>query len=154
MHFRSSVSFVTGAATLMLACLSLACAGVALAGEIRVQLDGKQVVPPVETTASGSGSIVVGPGRRIGGSIRIRNLEPFAAHIHQGAAADNGPPVGPPIIWLEKTGPNVWSVPAGASLNEAQYASFLAGKLYIQFHTEAHKAGEIRGQIRPGGAAH
>jgi hypothetical protein len=34
-------------------------------------------------------------------------------------------------------------------LTDAQYASYKAGNLYYNFHTEAHKSGEIRAQIRP-----
>lgn len=42
---------------------------------------------------------------------------------------------GPVSVGLVKTSENIWSVPAGAKLNDAQFAAF--------------KAGEIRGQLMP-----
>jgi hypothetical protein len=32
---------------------------------------------------------------------------------------------------------------------DEQYASYLAGNLYINVHSAEHKPGEIRGQLRP-----
>jgi hypothetical protein len=67
------------------------------------------------------------------------------AHIHEAAAGANGPIVVP----LTRTADNVWSVPSGARLTEAQYDSFKAGNLYFNMHSAAYKGGEIRGQIKP-----
>jgi hypothetical protein len=67
------------------------------------------------------------------------------AHIHEAAAGSNGAI----IIPLTKTSDNVWVVPPGARLTDAQYESYKAGKLYFNIHSEAHRSGEIRGQIRP-----
>ncbi len=65
------------------------------------------------------------------------------AHIHVGA------PSGPPIITLDKGADGSWSVPAGSKLTDEQYASFKAGQLYVNVHSAEHKAGEIRGQLKP-----
>jgi len=113
--------------------------------EIKITLNGKQEVPPVETSASGSGTITISSDKSVSGSITTSGLTSFAAHIHQGAAGTNGAV----IIPLVKTSDNVWTVPAGAKLTDAQYKSFLAGELYINVHSAAHKGGEIRGQINP-----
>jgi hypothetical protein len=67
------------------------------------------------------------------------------AHIHEGAAGSNGPV----IIPLAKVSDTVWAVPAGAKLTDAQYESYKAGKLYFNMHSDAHKSGEVRGQIKP-----
>jgi hypothetical protein len=67
------------------------------------------------------------------------------AHIHEAVAGANGPIVVP----LIKTADNVWSVPPGTRLTDAQYESYKAGNLYFNFHSEAHRSGEIRGQIKP-----
>jgi hypothetical protein len=67
------------------------------------------------------------------------------AHIHEAAAGTNGSIVVP----LIRTGDNVWSVPPGARLTDAQYESYKAGNLYFNIHSEAHRSGEIRGQIKP-----
>jgi hypothetical protein len=70
-----------------------------------------------------------------------------AAHIHEGAAGQNGPV----IIPLQKKSDTEWVVPAGAKLNDAQYEAYKAGRLYVNFHSAQHKGGEIRAQIRPSG---
>jgi CHRD domain len=38
-------------------------------------------------------------------------------------------------------------VPEGAKFTDSQYASYLAGRLYINVHSVEHKGGEIRGQV-------
>ena len=108
-------------------------------------LSGKQEVPPVTTSASGNGTITVGPDRSVSGSITTTGVAVTAAHIHDGAPGKNGPV----IIPLVKTSDNVWSVPAGAKLTVAQHESYRAGSLYVNVHSAANKAGEIRGQLKP-----
>ena len=55
------------------------------------------------------------------------------------------------IVTLEKTSVNVWSVPNGTTLTQAQYDAYQAGQLYVNVHSDANKGGEIRAQIRPVG---
>jgi hypothetical protein len=43
----------------------------------------------------------------------------------------------------------VWSVPTGAKLTDAQYQSYKAGGLYVNVHSDAHKDGEMRSQLKP-----
>jgi hypothetical protein len=50
---------------------------------------------------------------------------------------------------MVKTSDNVWSIPAGAKLNDAQYDAFKSGNLYVNVHSAQHKGGEIRAQLRP-----
>lgn len=110
-----------------------------------VRLSGKQEVPPVTTSASGNGTITVGPDKSVSGSITTSGVAATAAHIHDGAPGKNGPV----IIPLVKISENVWSVPAGVKLTDAQHESYRAGNLYINVHSATHKGGEIRGQLRP-----
>lgn len=113
--------------------------------EIKIALSGSQEVPPVTTSASGSGTITIGADKSVGGSVTTTGVAAIAAHIHQGAAGQNGPV----IIPLTKTADNVWSVPAGAKLTDEQFAAFKAGNLYVNVHSAANKGGEIRGQLKP-----
>ncbi len=117
----------------------------ALADEVKVQLAGTQEVPPVATTATGSGTIVVHRDMTVGGRIVTSGVVGTMAHIHVGKAGTNGPVA----IALSRNGDNGWLVPPGAKLTEAQYQAYEAGDLYVNVHSDAHKGGEIRGQISP-----
>ena len=108
-------------------------------------LSGDQEVPPVTTTAKGSGTITISADKSVSGSVTTTGMPGTMAHIHEGAAGKNGPVVIP----LSKTGDGVWSVPAGAKLTDEQYKSFEAGDLYVNVHSAAHQGGEIRAQLKP-----
>lgn len=118
--------------------------------EIKVKLTGDQEVPPVKTAASGSGSFVISPDKSVSGSISTTGIEATVAHIHDSVPGQTmcGVKNGPIIIPLTK-GPNNWSVPAGAKLTDAQYASFKAGNLYVNVHSAANKSGEICARLKP-----
>ncbi len=118
---------------------------VALADEIAVALSGQQEIPPVTTVATGNGMLTVGPDKSVSGKVTVSGMAVTMAHIHEGAAGSNGPV----IIPLAKVSDNVWAVPAGAKLTDAQYESYKAGKLYFNMHSDAHRSGEVRGQIKP-----
>jgi hypothetical protein len=119
-------------------------AGMATAGEIKVNLSGDQEVPPVQTSANGSGAISVEDDKSVKGKITTSDIKATGAHVHEGAPGKNGPD----IIALKKTSDNEWSVPGGAKLTDAQYDAYKAGNLYINVHSDAHKGGEIRGQLK------
>jgi hypothetical protein len=110
-----------------------------------VILSGNQEVPPVSTAATGSGTIRVLMDKSVSGSVMTSGVAGTAAHIHQGAPGQNGPV----IIPLTKTTDNEWSVPAGIRLNDTQYEAFKFGNLYVNVHSAANPAGEIRGQLTP-----
>jgi hypothetical protein len=118
--------------------------GMATAGEIRIKLSGDQEVPPVQTSASGNGTITVEDDKSIKGKIMLSDIKPTGAHIHEAPTGKTGDP----IITLEKTGENEWSLPNGAKLTDAQYDAAKAGGLYVNVHSNEHKGGEIRGQIK------
>jgi len=110
-----------------------------------VTLSGSQEVPPVTTSASGSGSIKVSDDKTVTGSVKTSGIDGAAAHIHVGAPGQNGPVAVP----LAKGMDGTWSVPAGAKLTDAQYTAYKAGNLYVNVHSAANKGGEIRGQVKP-----
>lgn len=124
---------------------------------IAVSLGGEFEVPPVATTAVGTGSFTV--DRTTGaltGSITVTGTATpvFAAHIHTGFAGKNGP-----ITVTLNADPLVtgrYNVPPAMILDPADpvggpLATFLAGGMYVNAHTNAVGTGELRGQIVPGG---
>ena len=114
--------------------------------EIKVTLSGDQVVPPVKTSASGSASFVISAAdKSVSGRVVTAGIEATAAHIHEAAKGANGPVIVP----LTKAADNSWSPAAAAKLTDAQYSSYLAGNLYVNVHSAANKAGEIRAQLPP-----
>ena len=121
------------------------CADMGTSGGVKVTLSGAQEVPPVTTSASGSGTITVGADKSVSGSVTTTGVAATAAHIHTGEPGKNGPVIVP----LVKTGDNVWSVPAGVKFTDAQHDSYRAGNLYVNVHSAANKGGEIRGQLKP-----
>jgi hypothetical protein len=120
-------------------------AGSVLSDEVKVTLSGNQEIPPVTTSASGTGTFTVGADKSVSGSVTVSGMSATVAHIHEAAAGTTGSIVIP----LTKISDNVWAVPAGAKLTEAQYESYKAGNLYYNVHSAAYKSGEIRGQIKP-----
>ena len=117
----------------------------ASAQSIKVTLAGSQEVPPVTTSASGLGSIMVSPDGSVSGSVTTTGVDGTMAHIHEAPMGQNGPVIVP----FAKTADNVWSIGAGAKLNDAQLQSLKSGNLYINVHSATNKGGEIRGQLKP-----
>jgi hypothetical protein len=115
------------------------------AADIAVKLTGDQEVPAVTSTATGAGTIVVKNDKSVSGSIKTSGIEGTMAHIHLAEPGKNGPP----IITLNKTADNTWSVPEGSKLTDDQYKSFKEGNLYVNVHSAEHKGGEIRTQLKP-----
>ncbi|MBT8537891.1 CHRD domain-containing protein [Polynucleobacter paneuropaeus] len=115
------------------------------AQSMKVTLSGSQEVPPVMTSASGVGSIMVGQDGSVSGTITTNGVEGTMAHIHEGAMGQNGPVIVP----FTKTADNVWSAPAGAKLTDAQLQSLKSGNLYLNVHSATNKPGEIRAQLKP-----
>lgn len=113
-------------------------------------LAGAQESPPVTSTATGRGAVVVNPTTKgITGGMTFSGLAPSAGghHIHQapsGSPNQNGPVI---IGLVLAPGATTATVPAGTILTDAQYAALLAGELYFNVHTAANPGGEIRGQI-------
>lgn len=116
----------------------------ASAQSMKVTLTGSQEVPPVTTSASGVGAIMVAPDGSVSGTITTTGMEGTMAHIHEAPMGQNGPVIVP----FSKTADNVWSAPAGAKLTEAQLQSLKSGNLYLNVHSATNKPGEIRAQLK------
>lgn len=126
-----------------LALLLLVSANLYAQEPMSISLKGEFEVPPVTTSAMGTGQITVLPDRTVSGSIKTSGLVPTMAHVHEAAAGKNGPA----IITLTKTANDSFAVPADAKLTDAQYASYMAGNLYVNVHSAQHPNGEIRAQL-------
>jgi hypothetical protein len=134
------------AAPIWIAAAALAFGSATAFGEdVKVKLTGAEETPPVTTSAAGQGTLHIGKDRSVTGTIRTKGVKGIAAHIHVGAPGE----AGPPIITLTKGTGDTWSVPAGSKLTDEQMSDFKSGKLYVNVHSEQHKPGEIRGQLKP-----
>ena len=107
-------------------------------------------MPPVETAGSGTADLIYDPATRmLIWNITYSGLSAPAtmAHFHGPAAAGAN---GPVTVWLSNKGsPADSPIKGEATLTAEQAAQFTAGQWYINVHTSAHPAGEIRGQVVP-----
>jgi hypothetical protein len=127
----------------------------ATSGEVwTATLSGGAEVPPVATGATGSATFVLTPG----GST-IQYLVQYSglsgtlggAHIHLGAAGTNG---GIMLPLVAGPSPMVGTLSAANFVATGSVTSFSAaidairaGNTYVNLHTAANPAGEVRGQI-------
>lgn len=106
-------------------------------------LSADQEVPPTASTARGGcyGQLDTTIPRL--SLVCTHNVEgPAIAHIHEGAAGVNGPPLfdlGDPSSPIEAT----WD------LSPSQMSVLLAGGFYVNIHTSGRPNGEVRGQMLP-----
>jgi hypothetical protein len=144
---------MTRRAALVATCLAgMAYGGLAWAApeSFSVDLTGAQQVPPVQTAGTGTADLTYDPATRVvTWSITYSGLSGPAtmAHFHGPAAKGKN---GPVLIWLSTKGsPAPSPITGKATLTPAQAKEFTAGDWYVNVHTAAHPAGEIRGQVVP-----
>ncbi len=123
-------------------------------GEVRGQLyiplrmaslAGANEVPPVNSTATGTGWLSINPVTMgMAGRIETTLTAATAAHAHRGAATV----AGPVVIPMTSSTPGTWVIASGATITEEQLARFMEGNLYYNVHTPANPGGEIRGQLQ------
>jgi len=109
----------------------------------QISLSGANEVPPVTTTASGTGTVTINADHTVTAKISAKGMTATASHIHEGAMGANGPVIVPFV----KSGDNTFEAPPGSKLTDEQFASYKAGKLYVNVHSAAHPGGEIRAQL-------
>jgi hypothetical protein len=133
---------------------ALACtAAVALAGpamaamvNLKAELNGAAEVPPNPSTAKGSMTAAFDTTTKKltwKGTYSGLSGPATAAHLHAGEPGKNGGVAVPLFAGAAAKSP----FEGEATLTDAQASDLLAGKLYANIHTEANKAGEIRGQL-------
>jgi hypothetical protein len=113
-------------------------------GDVRLTLSGSEEVPPSGSSASGTGTVVVAADCSVTANITVTGMTATASHIHQGAAGANGGVIVP----LIKTMDNTFIAPAGAKMNAEQCAAYKAGNTYVNVHSAAKPAGELRAQLK------
>lgn len=126
----------------------------------RAHLSGDEEVPPVETNAQGQATFRFDDAvSELDYRLNVANIEDVtAAHIHCAPDGVNGPvgvtlfsgdPVSPDGILAEGTvtEPDADNGCGWSSLEDVLNA-IQASEAYVNVHTLAHPAGEIRGQIR------
>ena len=131
--------------------------------KIEIALSGDQSVPPLQSPATGKFTLFIeaGPnGVNISYELDVTNITDVSgAHIHLGAAGTNGPVIVPLFAGPQKSG-SFTGVLAKGTITEADLAgpmkgktfadltgAVLGGQTYVNVHTAANPAGEIRGQI-------
>ena len=137
MMIRSMAALV-GAAVLALASPALA-----QNVNFKATLGGGEEVPPVQTSGKGELTATFDQGsKRLTWKGNYSGLSgpATAAHFHAAEKGKNGG-VAVPIS------PSASPMEGSATLTDQQAADLLAGRWYVNIHTEANKAGEIRGQI-------
>ena len=125
--------------------ITVALAGPAFAEKMKATLDGKAEVPP--TTSAGKGTADIdydAATKKVTWKVTYSGLSgpATAGHFHGPAEAGKNAGVAVAI-------PNIASSPVegSATLTDAQAADLMAGKYYVNIHTAANPAGEIRGQV-------
>ncbi len=110
-------------------------------------LSGAEEVPPVTTTATGTGVVVVDPDTlAMKATIVTAGIAGTAAHIHIAPPGVAGPIVFP--LTETATASGIWTTQATLTAN--QLAELRAGNYYFNVHSAAYPNGEIRGQILRG----
>jgi CHRD domain-containing protein len=124
---------------------AVAFAGPASAEKFKATLSGKAEVPANTSAGTGTADIDYDAAtKKLSWKVTYSGLSgpATAAHFHGPAEAGKNAGVAVAI-------PNAGTSPAegSATLTDAQAADLLAGKYYVNVHTQANPGGEIRGQV-------
>lgn len=114
----------------------------------KTQLSGSKEVPP--NTATGKGEVTATydtATKTLSWKGDYSGLTGPAtmAHIHGPADPGKNAPIVIPIFMNPGAAKSPFE--GSAKLSERQEQQLLAGELYVNIHTEAHKPGELRGQL-------
>ncbi len=134
----------TLAALACVAALAFAAPAMAAMMNMKADLKGSSEVPPGNSKASGTVTVTYDPATKKlswKGSYSGLSGPATAAHFHGPAPAGKNAGVMVPI------NPHGPSFEGSATLNDAQATALMGGNMYVNIHTAAHKAGEIRGQV-------
>ena len=116
---------------------------------LKANLSSQSEVPPANSKATGTFTGSFDPSTKtLTYTINYSGLsgEPTAAHFHGPAQAGENAGVALPI-----GAPMSNPIKGSVTLTEAQARELMDGKWYVNVHTAANKAGELRGQVEKGG---
>jgi hypothetical protein len=106
-----------------------------------VMLGSKQEVPENTSNATGNYSLAYDKISNIlSYTINYTDITPTAMHFHKGEVGVAGG------VEVGIEGPYTSGMKGMATLTEAQEADLMEGRLYLNIHSDAFPAGEIRGQ--------
>ena len=115
---------------------------------VTFMLDGEQEVPAVSTMADGYGYALVSTATYDLDLVVYTDGidDATAAHIHTGRAGNNGDV----LVAIEQSMDDMtmWMTPEGTMIDEDIFAVLASGGHYVNVHTPAYTAGELRGQIQ------
>ena len=126
------------------AVLALATPSIAANVNLKADLKGASEVPPTDSKGNGSVTATYDTASKKlswKGTVSGLSGPATAAHFHSGEPGKNGGVV-VPIAGADKG-----SFEGSATLTDEQAADLMAGKWYVNVHTAANKAGEVRGQV-------
>jgi hypothetical protein len=112
---------------------------------MKATLTGAAQVPPLQTDGKGTADVTVDTTtKKVTWKIEYTGLSgpAVAAHFHGPADASKNAGVEVPIA---PAGPS--PVSGTATITDDELKQLMGGMMYINVHTKAHPAGEIRGQV-------
>lgn len=136
---RSSSVAAACAATVILATPSMAASV-----NLKASLKASSEIPPNDSKGTGSLTATFDTTSKQltwKGSVTGLTGTATAAHFHAGEVGKNG------AVVVPISGADKGTFEGSATLTDAQAADLLGGKWYVNVHTAANKAGEIRGQV-------
>lgn len=134
------------AAIAITAALAVASPSMAAMVSMKADLKASNEVPVNDSKGSGSVAVTFDDAsKKLSWKGTYANLSgpATAAHFHIGEAGKNGGVAVPIFAGAAAKSP----FEGEATLTDAQVADLMAGKFYVNIHTAAHKAGELRGQV-------
>ncbi len=113
--------------------------------KFKATLDAAQEVPPNDSKGKGTADLTYDTtSKNLTWTITYEGLSGPAAVAHFHGPAEAGKNSGVALlIGQTPTSP----IKGSATLTDAQAADLMAGRWYVNVHTAANKAGEIRGQV-------
>jgi hypothetical protein len=112
----------------------------------------EQLFPAPASKASGMAHLTAqADSGALSGTVTLGGMNATAVTLHEGFAGSSGEAL---LALAPRTGhAGEWQVPANTTLSAAQVSALDNGELYVLATSSAHPAGEIRGQLAPGGVS-